>query len=452
MNIWSDSEITSVTGGVSSGSWSGGKICIDSRKLERGDIFVALKGQHSDGYEFISDALDKGAAGVIVEQEPNVKCNYVVVKNCFCALEDLALFKRKNSKAQFIAVTGSVGKTSTKEILGSALQIVKKTFVGRGNYNNRLGVMINLASMPRDAELAVFELGMNHAGEISKLSDLVRPDIAMITNVAPVHIEYFNSLEDIAIAKSEILDGMTESSNLILFEDNPYFDLINGIAKRKNITVRVCGDHGICRVISTKNDDEFLTITARLGYEDISYKLPIYAKHHLNNTLFVLVVVWLLEIDVKRIFPALMQYQMVSGRGNTKIVEKDCYKIRVIDDSYNASPLSMLSSLSILSEYPGRKIAVLSDMLELGKDGVEYHKDLMPHIIKHKIDKVITYGNLMAELYKVLPPEKQLYHASHLDELKEFIRKSLQNNDVILIKGSNGTKISQIAKFLTDEV
>ena len=438
--IWTAQDIVTATGGKAFSQWHGGKIVFDSRLIEEGDIFIALPGQNSDGHNFVKTALDKKAAGAIVTKIPTdieTSEKLIIVKNCLNALEDMAKFKRSKSKAKFIAITGSVGKTSTKELVNLALEAHGKTFASRGNYNNFLGVPINLASIPDDAEYVIIEMGMDHKGEITQLSKLCRPHVAIITSIESIHIANFNSLEGIAEAKAEIFDGIEPNSLAIINALSNCYGYLQQITSTNPNISRVMSmglDSKITSYeIQNNNTKSLLDIRENL----INIHLAgIIGKHQIYNILTALTLCSHFGLDLVKSINTLEKFQLPRGRGKVSTINLNGNNITVLDDSYNAGPVSMKAALKTLSLYSGRKIAILGDMVDLGPNSEELHLSLKRDIINNNIDKVICFGKQMQALYKELPIEKQHGCYLTLETLKNDISNKLKNGDILLIKGS----------------
>jgi len=456
--IWDNLLVKKVTKGTVFGKWVASGISLDSRNIKKGEIFVAFEGERVDGHDYVLEAFKNGAVAAIVTRIPHdcdeKKHNLIVVKDVLRALENLAIFNRKRSKAKIIAVTGSVGKTSTKEQLKLVFSKFGKTYSNIGNYNGRLGLPICLASMPLDTEYGIFELGMSYPGEMEARSKVAQPDIAIITGVFACHIENFDSLEGIAKAKAEIFRGMGKSGVAIVNGDNSYRDVLIKEAKKHDLKKIITFGEG-------KNNDSILTSCkalsncteahAEIFSKSVKFKLMSYGIHHAVNALGVLSAVSILKLDLKIAAKALSKFNNVKGRGIIEeVVTRTGKTIHLIDDSYNANPTSVRAALVVLGEVGAgkRKLAVLSDMRELGSIAVEEHKKLREPIEKHKIDKVITVGPLMKNLYDALPEINRFKHFASYNEVVGEIDKLVENSDYVLVKGSNGTMIYELVNYL----
>lgn len=438
--IWTAQDIATAAGGEIFSQWQGNKIVFDSRLIENGDIFIALPGQNIDGHNFVKTALENGAAGAIVEKIPaDIETNdkLIIVKNCIDALNDMAKFKRAKSKAKFIAVTGSVGKTSTKELLSLAFSVHGKTFASRGNYNNFLGVPINLASIPDDAEYVIIEMGMDHKGEITPLSKLCRPHAAIITCIENIHIANFESIQGIAEAKAEIFAGIEPNSIAIINAlSNCYAHLQQATSTNPNIArvISIGLDSKINSYnIQNNKTKSLLDIQENLINIDLN---GIIGKHQVSNMLVALTLCNYFGLDLIKSARAIEEFQLPKGRGKVSTIKLDGKNITVIDDSYNAGPVSVKAALKTLGFYSGRKIAILGDMVDMGANSEELHLSLKEDIINNNIDKVICFGKQMQALFEALPVDKQYGNYFDAKTLRDELLKKLKDGDVLLIKGS----------------
>jgi UDP-N-acetylmuramoyl-tripeptide--D-alanyl-D-alanine ligase len=440
--IWNSDNAEIATNGKSTKKWKGNKLVIDSRLIEKDDIFVALKGGAQDGHNYVKEAIDKGAAVAIVSHIPK-NCEHLpllIVDNVEKAITDLAKFKRSNLHAKFIAVTGSVGKTSTKELLSFALQPHGITFASRGNYNNHLGVPINIASIPDNAEYVIIEMGMERPEEIRPLSILTKPDMAIITNIFPVHTINFKSLDEVALAKAEIFDGLQGEKIIILNKNSDQFNILlkaaNNIA---NSSLYEVGKEGKSYIIDYNFDNNLINVKAKIVDKLVDFTIN-GGKHLAENAIMVLCAVSALGLELNKSANNLINFSPLKGRGRT-IVLND---ITVIDESYNASPEAVRAALKVLGQHNGRKIAILADMLDLGTNSTFYHQELKTPIEQNNIDHIITYGKEMKHLYNTLSKEKKLAHFDTLEMLISNYTNMVNKGDIVLIKGSYGTKIHEL--------
>ncbi len=452
--LYTSEDIKKATGSTPTGDIKATGVSIDTRTLQEGDIFIALKGEQHDGHRFVAEACEKGAAAVIVQAVPaNLPEDAITitVSDTQQTLWDLAAYNRARSKATYIGVTGSVGKTSVKEMLYTVLKQQGSAYVNPGNFNNHIGLPLSLARMPQDARFGIYELGMNHAGEISVLTRLLRPHIAVITAVEAVHLEFFDSVEGIAHAKAEICEGVVQGGTIILPCDNPHYPILLETAKAHHIdTIYTFGKDtsATLQLVQHASHASGEQVTAECDGEALEYTLPLRGEHQALNSLVVLGVVHALNLPLAQASAAFAQITPMAGRGQRAHLTLAGIPITLIDDSYNASPVSMRAALAVLAQEKGRKIAVLGDMLELGDDEQQMHAALAQDIIASGIDLVFTAGTRMRALHDALPSTvAAAHHAAALD-LLPVLQQTLQEGDAILIKGSHGSNMWQLVEAL----
>jgi UDP-N-acetylmuramoyl-tripeptide--D-alanyl-D-alanine ligase len=457
--LWTSAEIAAATNGRAGRRFAADGVSIDSRKVERGDLFVALHGPTFDGNDFAAGALGAGAAGAVVDREPPAGAAadlpVVVVKDTLEALHALGAAARARSEARIAAVTGSVGKTSTKEALKAALGAFGRTFASQGNLNNHWGAPLSLTRMPRDAEFGVFELGMNHANEIAPLSKLVRPAVSIITNVEAVHIEFFKSVAEIADAKAEIMDGMDANGAVVLPRDNPHYDRLAAHAKQRGITHILSfgtADKADARLIDCQVSPTGSRVIAEVLGKKVSYGLGLPGLHQAQNSLAVLAAIAAFGLDVGQGAAALADLKALKGRGAREHLILPAGPITLLDESYNASPASMRAALALLAaaepEGRGRRIAVLGDMRELGEQGQALHRELAPDLAASGVELAFLIGPLMRGLNDLLPPNMRGGHFGDSEAAVEPVRDALRGGDVVLVKGSLGTRMAPIVEAL----
>lgn len=459
--LWALEDFLSATGGDLTGTVTGEivDLSIDSRSLKLGHVFFAIKGDRFDGHDFVSAALENGALfSVVSKADAETPQPYVLVDDVLGALERLAKAARARSEAKIVAVTGSVGKTSTKDALAHILSIQGKTHAAIASFNNHWGVPLTLARMPKDARFGVFEIGMNHAGEITPLTKMVRPHAAIITTVAAVHLEHFRSVDEIADAKAEIFDGLTEDGVAILNRDNAYFERLTASARRA----------GVSRIIgfgrSSEANTRLETMIARVGFSilDVSvngmpmhFKLGAPGDHMALNSLAMLSAVQVLGADLAMAGLALADFSAPKGRGRQHHLVIKGGAATLIDESYNANPTSMRAALRLLGQSEtkggGRRIAVLGDMLELGSDSPSFHAGLTDVIEDAGIDCVYCCGRDMKHLWTALPDAVQGAYADLSDDLRNTLKSSLGPGDVVMIKGSLGSRMGPLVEMLQKE-
>ncbi|MDV7340039.1 UDP-N-acetylmuramoyl-tripeptide--D-alanyl-D-alanine ligase [Terasakiella sp. A23] len=449
--LWTNSEAALATDGTPFGEWECTGISIDSRSVEKGDLFIAIKGPSFDGHDYVKSALMAGASAAIVSHIPK-ECrqhdNLLLVRDTTKALEDLAIAARARSKAKFIAVTGSVGKTGVKEALASVLSEQGKTHATVGNLNNHFGLPLTLARMPKDCAYGVMELGMNHAGELTLLSNMAKPDAAIITTIASAHLEHFDSVADITKAKCEIFSGLSSDGIAILNADNEYFDQMNEAAKGHKVISFGQKHHADFKALSAQVTPKGSTIKADLDGEAFEYAIAHSGSHWVTNSLAVLAGVKALGADLDRAALHLGKLSQLKGRGAVTEIDVKGGSVHVIDESYNANEASMRAALDVLSHQNGRRIAVLGDMLELGPDEIAIHEGLADGF--DKIDLVFTCGPMMKHLHDALPMGKRGAHASNSEHLAPLVVQAVQPGDVISIKSSRGSRTDVVLDALLD--
>jgi UDP-N-acetylmuramoyl-tripeptide--D-alanyl-D-alanine ligase len=462
--IWTAEETAAVLGAVAHTPWSATGVCIDSRSVEIGDLFVAISGPNHDAHDYVVDALSKGAVGAIVHADPtNLTDDKVVadrmirVANTLDALMALAGYARKRSSAKIIAVTGSVGKTGTKEMLKLVLSDQGRTAANIGNLNNHWGLPLSLARMPRDTEFGIFEMGMNHAGEIRPLSLLATPDVCVITNVEQVHSAFFDSVEQIAEAKAEIFAGLKPEGTAILNVDSPMHEKLSAVAGANDThSITTFGEHADAdyRLISATSENARMQVAAAVSGVPLAFEIGIPGRHWALNAMCVLAAVSAVGADVGQAARKLADMHGVKGRGAWHSVEIDGGAFVVIDESYNASPVSMAAAIEVLGgvavSQSARRIAVLGDMLELGDTSEIRHRDLIEPLIEHDIDLVFTAGQYMAGLWDGLPVNKRGGHAVTAGKLLPLVISKIRPGDIITVKGSAGSKTGVIVEGLLD--
>ncbi len=455
--LWSFEEISAATGAAPLGAGVAAGVSIDSRTLQPGDLFVAIKGDRTDGHTYIERAFANGASAAIAETgyDPPSARPLFWVPDTLEALNGLARAARERSQARIAAVTGSVGKTGTKEMLRAMLGQTGKTHASEKSYNNLWGVPLSLARMPQSASFGVFEIGMNHAGEIAPLSRLVRPHIALITWVAPVHIEFFNSVVEIADAKAEIFEGLEQGGTAILPSGSDHFERLATQARQKQAGVIPFGEGASdgARLLSCEPDAAGSKVTASILGSKVEFVLGVPGRHLVLNALAALAAVKLMDANIEAAASALEKFEAPEGRGQRKRFETAEGPILIIDETYNANPASMRAALAVLGATPrtdyARRIAVLGDMLELGHSGPQYHADIASAVDANGIDLVFCAGPLMAHLYERLPAEKRGGAASSSQELLPIVLDAVRGGDAVTIKGSLGSRMGLLAEALS---
>jgi len=458
--LWTSDVAAAATSGTITVPWEATGVSIDSRRIAPGDLFVALAGPNFDGHAFVADALAGGAAAALVSRRPDGLADdapLLIVDDVMTGFEALGETARARSQARIAAITGSVGKTGTKEALARALSADGSTHASVGNLNNQWGVPLSLSRMPEGSRFAVFELGMNHAGEIGPLSRQVRPHVAIITTVAPVHLEFFDSVEQIADAKAEIFVGLEPGGAAILNRDNEHYARLRASAEAAGVArVLTFGEHeeADARLSKLVAHPACNCITADIAGTPVVYKVGAPGRHWALNSLAVLLASEVLGADLGKAMLALADMSAPAGRGSRHLVNAEFGSFVLIDESYNASPIAMRAAFDVLNAAEtrrrGRRIAVLGDMLELGSTAEELHRDLAGDIAHHDIDLVLTCGPMMAELSAALPPNCRGAHTPDAKALLPLVVEAVQADDVVLVKGSLGMAMAPIVTALRE--
>jgi UDP-N-acetylmuramoyl-tripeptide--D-alanyl-D-alanine ligase len=449
--LWTSDEIAAATGGQATADFSATGVSIDSRSIEPGDLFVALTGAR-DGHEFVVQTNDKGAAGALVSKPVAVPA--VLVEDTFRGLERLGEAARLRApQARRGAVTGSVGKTSVTRAVEAGLRLAGKAHASVKSYNNHIGVPLTLARMPRDTERAVFEVGMNHADEITPLSRFIRPHAVAITTVGPVHLENFADGEaGVARAKAEIFAGLEPEGVAVLNADNPWFDLLKAEAEKAGAAVWSFGASPDCTAQLSGFDVTAggATVSVVLRGEAFSFPILQTGVHWGPNSLCVLLMLEALGVSREIALQALATFEPIEGRGAEKTVAIDGGAFTLVDESYNANPVSMQAALKTLGarKVAGRRIAVLTDMLELGEGSARFHADLAAPLDAANVDLVFLAGVHMKSLWEALPPTRRGGYAEVTETLTPLLTAQIAPGDVVMVKGSNGSRAGVVARAL----
>jgi UDP-N-acetylmuramoyl-tripeptide--D-alanyl-D-alanine ligase len=452
--LWTAAEIAEATGGRVHGDFEADGVAFDSREIGAGDLFVAMKGEATDGHRFIERAFASGAAGALVSEE--IAQPHVHVDDTMRALNDLGRASRARSNARICGVTGSVGKTGTKEALFAALDRAAPGRAHRSvkSYNNHTGVPLSLARMPREARFGVFEMGMNHAGELAALTRLVRPHVAIVTAIAPAHRAFFSSDEEIADAKGEIFEGLEEGGVALIPEDSPHRDRLIAAARPYAATILTfgLGEGANIRARETIGSAAGGTlITAVLPGGELTFTLSQPGEHWVSNAMAVLGAVEALGGDLAAAGLALADMAGLKGRGERHRIEARGGEALLIDESYNANPASMRATLKTLAaeKVSGRRIAVLGAMRELGETSDDFHAGLAEPIEAACVDYAILVGEEMAPLAKALGPKVKMTHVPDASSALEPLEEAVGPGDAILVKGSNSIGLAALVEALS---
>jgi UDP-N-acetylmuramoyl-tripeptide--D-alanyl-D-alanine ligase len=441
------------------------EIIIDSRKSSKNKLFIALKGENHDAHDFLEQVFANGCEIAIIHQEADfskfsLHNKVILVKDTFSSLYKLADFSRNRSAAKIIGITGSVGKTGTKEMLNLAFATQGKTYATIGNLNNHIGLPLSLANFPKDCAYGIFEMGMNHLGEIEPLSKLAKPHLVIITNVGPVHIENFKNEEEIALAKSEIFAGLVERKIILINHDSKYFEFLKDKAHSLKIpenSILSFGENDSSNYqllnIDIK-DSELSEVKAKTKDNiHISYEISTSHKATIFNSIITLACLDLLGNDVTKGISTFRNLKSTKGRGKITEIKSNGKTVTIIDDSYNASVLSMKAGLEHASSLKkalnkNRVVAALGDMLELGKKSSDLHAEVINYLQDFKIDFAILVGDQMTlsanklnkNIYKTFP---------NSETASDAIENLLQDGDILYVKGSHGIKMEKIIDKLT---
>jgi UDP-N-acetylmuramoyl-tripeptide--D-alanyl-D-alanine ligase len=458
-DLWTAAEIAAATGGRSTGGWRATGVSIDSRTVGPGDLFVALSGPNFDGHDFVADALKRGAAAALIARIPAglpEGAPVALVDDTMRGLEALGRAARARTRAKVLGVTGSVGKTGTKEMLRVAFAGQGETYASVGSFNNHWGVPLSLARMPRDTGFGIFEMGMNHPGELRHLTRIARPEIALVTTVEPAHLGHFESVEAIADAKAEIFEGVPQGGAAVLNRDNPFHDRLERAVRAAGVERIISfgeGKEATVRLLTATLGATFSRIVAGVCGERIEYSLAVAGRHLVMNSLAVLAAVKAAGADVGGAAAALGRVEGLAGRGRRhRIALPGGGSFELIDESYNASPASMRAAFAVLAAAEpapgGRRIAVLGDMLELGSESERLHAELAEPLGKANVNHVFTVGRDMKRLHDALPPGLRGGHAANSVEMAEIMATVVRPGDVVTVKGSLGSRMAEVVKRL----
>ena len=434
-------------------------ISINSKTLKKHNLFLPLKGKNYDGHKFISEAFKRRASLSLSNVEgykkfklQKFKKKIILVRDTLTSLHQLASYSRKKIKGKVVAITGSVGKTSVKEALSFILNDNNKIQTSTGNFNNLIGMPINLANFNNETNISILELGMNKRGEIKKMSNICKPDIGLITKISNAHIGNFNSLKDIALAKSEIFFGMSNLGTAIINKNDPYYSLLQKILKNlgiENIITFGASKNCDIKLINYKyKSKNSCKVFLEVFGKRIDFYLNNLGDHWIENCLAITSVIAALNKNVNSFIKRISKFNAVKGRGEIININYKKKKITLIDDSYNSSPESLKASIIFLNRLGNkrRKICVLGDMFELGSFSKQFHLQIKKILKDNKISNVYTIGKEMKNLFNALPKYLECKHAENLDELYLDLKENIKNNDIILFKASRAIHLDKIIK------
>ncbi|MCJ8140309.1 UDP-N-acetylmuramoyl-tripeptide--D-alanyl-D-alanine ligase [Falsirhodobacter halotolerans] len=460
MSLWTSADAAAATGGVT-GTWVATGVSIDTRTLRPGDLFVALKAER-DGHDFVAQALDKGAAAALVTHRPEgvaADAPLLVVPDVLAALERLGAAARARTGARVIAVTGSVGKTSTKEMLRAALASQGRIHAAEASYNNHWGVPLTLARMPADTDFAIIEIGMNHPGEIAPLARLAAPHAAIVTTVAPAHLAAFDGVEAIAQEKAAIFEGLVEGGIAIFPADLAVTPILRAAAGAHVLTFgETAGD---LRATEIRQSEIATVVKAEHGAETFVYKIASPGRHFARNALAVVALARAEGLDMALVLADLGHWAPPSGRGTREAIVLDPIdgaRFDLVDDAFNANPASMAASLDLVAQMQpehgigrignGRRIAILGDMLELGALETAFHADIAKDANLAAFALVHCVGPRMRALYDALPRRQKGEWVENAADLAREARSLVDAGDIVLVKGSKGIKVSLVVDAL----
>ncbi|MGE0503018.1 MAG: UDP-N-acetylmuramoylalanyl-D-glutamyl-2,6-diaminopimelate--D-alanyl-D-alanine ligase [Rhizobiaceae bacterium] len=463
--LWTGEAIVAATGGRPVGPMpqliTG--ISIDSRSLRSGEAFFAIKGEMHDGHDFATAATAAGASVLVVAEARlpalgRLSVPMIVVPDVLAALEKVGAAARERTKAKIIAVTGSAGKTSTKEALRHALSAVGSVHASDKSFNNHWGVPLSLARLPEDADFGVFEIGMNHPGEIRPLVEIVRPHVAIVTLIAAAHLGHFRNLDEIAKAKAEIFEGVVPGGHALINRDDQRYKVLEKLARAAGVdNVAGYGENAraTVRLTKAKLAADGSTISVRLGGQEVVARIGTPGRHVAQNALAVLGAAHLVGADIAKVSLALADLQAEAGRGRRHVLALDRGEATLIDESYNANPASMRAALELLQATsigtPGRRVAVLGDMLELGTHAEKLHIALAEAIEATQPDLVLLAGPEMKALFARLKGRRPVEYEADVEALKPVLLKSIRPGDAVVIKSSKGVGFSKLVDALVKE-
>ena len=429
-------------------------VSINTKTIKKNNLFFAIKGKKNDGHKFVKEAINKGAIKSVISKKINKisKKKVIKVKNTLSSLNNLARVTRDYSPAQIIGITGSVGKTTLKNLLSFSLKNYGRVHSSPYSYNNKYGVPLSLSNLKNTTDYGVFEIGMDKKGEIDRLSKLVRPEVGVITNIGGAHFKNFNTLYDIAKAKAEIINNIPNGGNIVLNKDSKFFNFFSTKAKKKgiNITSFSYKKGADISLLSIKKNKNYFRLKIKVKEKNFLIDSRYSTKNFIKNILACISIISILSLDLNKLEKKLIDFKIPEGRGDIKIIKKFNKKFKFIDESYNANPLSMISAINNMNHYNRnkkyQKLALLGDMLELGRKSKKFHKELSIALNKSDIDKIFVYGKHIKGTFDNLSVNKKGKVFKNLNEAHNHFGKILRNNDLLMVKGSNATGLNQFSK------
>ena len=429
-------------------------VSINTKTIKKNNLFFAIRGKNTDGHKFAKEAIKKGAAKLVVSKKIKQLSNNKVikVKNTFSSLNNLAKITRDSSSAEIIGITGSVGKTTLKNLISFSLKNYGKVYHSPHSYNNRFGVPLSLSNLKSNIDYGIFEIGMDKKGEIDNLSKIVKPEIAIITNISEAHFKNFDTLKDIAKAKAEIINNISKGGNIILNKDSKFFSFLSNHAKKKgiNITSFSLKKRSDIFLLGVKKIKNYFRLKINVKNKIFYFNTKYSTNNFINNILACISTMSVLNLNLNKMKKKFISFKIPEGRGDIRLVKKFNKRFKFIDESYNANPLSMMSAIKNMGYYDRsknhRKLVFLGDMLELGKKSKKLHRALSVVINRSDIDKVFVYGRYIKETFNYLSANKKGQVFKNLKQAYNQFGKILHNNDLLMVKGSNATGLNQFSK------
>ncbi len=460
-NLWTSGDAAKAMKAEFAGAsdQSIGSVSIDSRTVDNDALFFAIKGDRFDGHAFVEKALADGAAFAVVAKDKLSELSVdpkrlMVVDDVLVGMEELGRAARARHAGKVIAITGSVGKTGTKEMMRHVFSANGKTHASVASFNNHWGVPLTLSRTPLDIDFGIYEIGMNHPGEIVPLVDMVQPDVAIITTVEPVHLEFFENEQEIARAKAEIFTGIASGGTAVLNLDNRHFEFLKNLANEQGVNIVTFGEGegADVRLINAELDEEGTSVRASVFGHEVAYRLSQPGRHIVQNSLAVCAALHLTEADLEAGLQTLSAIEAGRGRGARLTLDVDGGTITILDESYNANPASMRAAIGLLGAAQcgedGRRIAVLGDMLELGEESDALHAGLHDALDTENIDLAFLSGPHMKALFEAIPEKMRGKYAATSDGLEESLLDTVAKGDVLMVKGSLGSRMGPIVDKL----
>jgi UDP-N-acetylmuramoyl-tripeptide--D-alanyl-D-alanine ligase len=450
--LWTSGEVAQALGAVIAAPFEANGVTFDSRAVGKGDLFFALKGETTDGHGFVAEAMKRGAAAAVVSRDvENAGGTLIRVSDTLKALEGLGRAARRRSKARIASVTGSVGKTSTKDALRAMLSAQAPTSASTASFNNHVGVPISLARLPREARYGVFEIGMNHPGEIEPLARQVEAHVGVVTNVGPAHIGFMGSEEAIADEKACLFAGMAQGAVAVLNRDGKHYERLAGHARHFGVSRIVGfgrGETADARLVSCNLQDSGSDVVALIQGRRIEYRLGAAGEHWVLNSIAALAVAEALGADVEQAAASLAGITASPGRGARRFLKFGTGTVELLDESYNGNPMSVRAMLAILARTEpakgGRRLLALGDMRELGEGADAYHAGLADAVSASGATQVFLCGPHMEALWRKLEPAQRGVHRPDSMALAGEVAAALRAGDVIAVKGSLGSKMKHV--------